>query len=199
MADSNLHPPKEQTILASMPSMSSTSERHSDDSESDEDDIGEWSPGDGVRPSVSQFNSYFNNSYGVWRNSTLAHPVVLDSASIHIKSFLDLLDNVPSFFHEPPEDLRIGHGDKKSLCLRSSFQLQTVDDSEMDCTERWKSFDYFQDLGARSPTIYKITTEALPSERLPSFDLHFGYLSSITLAWSYIISVHLVEILKQAG
>ncbi|KAJ5608705.1 hypothetical protein N7528_009272 [Penicillium herquei] len=176
----------------------SSCKRHSDDSESEEDNIGEWFPGDGVCPSVSQFNSYFNSSYGIWSNAAVPNPGVFNSASIHIKPFLDLLDNVPSFFYEPPEDLLIGRG-HECLSLRSSFQLQTVDTLETDCVERWRTIDYFQDLGVRSPTIYKITTEALPCERLPSFNLDFGYLSSITLAWSYIISLRWVEILKRAG
>ncbi|KAJ5734935.1 uncharacterized protein N7483_000060 [Penicillium malachiteum] len=153
----------------------------------------------GVCPSVSQFNSYFNNSYKIWRNAAMPRPGASNSAYIHIKPFLDLLDNVPSFFHEPPKDIRILSGRKGPLALRSSFQLQTVDDLETDCLERSKAFDYFQVLAAHSPTIYKITTEALPCERLPSFNLNFGYLSSIILAWSYIISARWVEILKRAG
>ncbi|OJJ46846.1 hypothetical protein ASPZODRAFT_151470 [Penicilliopsis zonata CBS 506.65] len=179
----------------------SREERFSDDKSgggSDEEEYDEeWFPGDGICPSPSQFTACCNSSFDTWKKATATSPDILQSPpAFYIQAFLKLLANVPSFFHHPPENINIAGGPRSPLVLRSSFRLEIADES--DCVDCWKTFDYFQCLGFVSPVTYKVAKEA-QCNGLPSLNLHAGYLCSIILAWSYIISARWVEILQRAG
>ncbi|KAL2000266.1 hypothetical protein VTN02DRAFT_3329 [Thermoascus thermophilus] len=169
-----------------------------DDSPSDED-AAEWHDGDGICPSTSQFNMCCRVSYDTWSSAAAAASRPSrdgPSGRLHIDAFLDLLRDVPAFFHDPPEDVDITGGRRSPLVLRSSIRLETTDDPA--CEQRWKTIDYLQCLGFPLPMTCetKKTKMPLPLSNLPDRQ---GYLTSIILAWSYIISCRWVEILQRAG
>jgi hypothetical protein len=170
------------------------SEYSSSDEESDK-----WYPGDGVCPPTSQFVACYRASHKIW--SDAASTPLEDSKPVHfyLEAFLSLLGNVPPYFHNPPKDLNLKGHRKYPLGLRFSLELETVGD--MDCDQRWKDYVYSQRLGVPSPMVYKTSTEGQLPEGTPCYFSapHSGYLTSITLAWSYIISCRWVEILQQAG
>ncbi|PWY87336.1 hypothetical protein BO94DRAFT_465922 [Aspergillus sclerotioniger CBS 115572] len=161
----------------------------------DEEDPVEWSPGDGVCPSSSEFLAQYRASFGIWSHAARSD----NSGSIVaiLEVFLKILRNVPPFFDHPPKDACVMGGSKTPLILRSSFRLETATD--MDCDQHWKSFDYLQCLGFATPVVYNITAEDQQSVSLSSSPLRRGYLTNIILAWSYIISCRWTEILQQAG
>ncbi|PYI06444.1 hypothetical protein BO78DRAFT_315352 [Aspergillus sclerotiicarbonarius CBS 121057] len=163
----------------------------------EEEDPVEWSPGDGVCPPSSEFLAHYRASYEIWSHAAL--PQSDDSGSIVgiVEAFLKMLRNVPPFFDHPPKDAHVTGGSKAPLILRSSFRLETADD--MDCHQHWKSSDYLQCIGFLSPVTYNITAENQQPISLFSSPLRRGYLTSIIMAWSYIISCRWVEILQRAG
>ncbi|RAK97632.1 uncharacterized protein BO80DRAFT_448239 [Aspergillus ibericus CBS 121593] len=180
-------------------SMIPDSER-GDSSESytdEEEDPVEWSPGDGVCPPSSEFLAHYRASNDIWSRAASTQPN--DSGSIVgiLEAFLRMLRNVPPFFDHPPKDVHVTGGSKTPLILRSSFRLGTTDN--MDCDQHWKSSDYLQCLGFLSPVTYNMTTELQQPISLLSSPLRRGHLTSITMAWSYIISCRWVEILQGAG
>lgn len=168
-------------------------------SSSDEEGDKGWYPGDGVCPPTSQFIACYRASHEIWSHAASTH--LEDPKSIHfyLEAFLNLLSNVPPFFHNPPKDFNLTGHRKYPLILRFSFELETV--GNMTCDQCWKTFDYLQCLGFPSPMVYKTSIEAqLPEDTPFCFSSpRSGYLTSITLAWSYIISCRWVEILQQAG
>ncbi|KAF7155484.1 hypothetical protein CNMCM6106_004630 [Aspergillus hiratsukae] len=135
-------------------------------SSSDEEGDKGWYPGDGVCPPTSQFIACYRASHEIWSHAASTH--LEDPKSIHfyLEAFLNLLSNVPPFFHNPPKDFNLTGHRKYPLILRFSFELETV--GNMNCDERWKTFDYLQCLGFPSPMVYKTSIEAQLPEDIPS-------------------------------
>lgn len=150
---------------------------------SDEDDV-IWFPGDGVCPRTSQFSKVYLISYNVWKSaaSKFTRRSVVDS--FRVDSFLDLLQDVPPFFHDPPKNVDLRGRSNGPLTLHSSLHLGTTEDSS--CDQSWKSIDYFQYFGFSKPVTFR-QTESL------------SLLTNIILAWSYILSSRWVEILQHSG
>ncbi|PWY72383.1 hypothetical protein BO70DRAFT_342415 [Aspergillus heteromorphus CBS 117.55] len=174
-------------------------EQSSDDEQSEsDDDFGEWCPGDGVCPPSSQFDAYHYASYELWKRAVLMKPASSNPVVSYIEAFVLMLENVPPFFHNPPEGVNLDGGPKSPLTLQSSLRIGTTEDTSCDQSER--PIDYFQCLGFPTPSVYKTDTETqLPATHLCSVPIRSRYLTSIILAWSYIISCRWVEILQQAG
>ena len=171
-----------------------------EDDEDDEDDEGdEWYPGDGICPSTSQFNMIYQASYDAWCSAALRKTQNGVADLLCIEDFLNLLDDAPAFFHNPPKDVDIQGGSKRPLTLRSSLHLETTEDPA--CEQRWKTVDYIQCLGFPTPMKYKV--KSVTSGSSGNFSRftsgRSGYLTSIALAWSYILSCRWVEILRNAG
>lgn len=127
----------------------------------------------------------------------MTRPQGSESIDFYIEALLKLVKDVPPLFHSPPDDLKL-LGGSNYLFLRSTLLLETTD--AQSCDRRQKSVEYIQFLAFRS-AVYKVVDEsqcriAIPIHAAP---LRSGYLTSIALTWSYIISCRWVEILQQAG
>jgi hypothetical protein len=172
---------------------------YSDEKTTSDEDDGEWYPGDGICPSTLQFNGVYQSSYNAWCSAASRIRQSDGSDPFHIEAFLDMLQDVPAFFNNPPKSVDVHGGTKSPLTLRSSLQLVTTEDPI--CEQSWKTIDYLQCLGFPVPMIYKPESETStpPSASLGLASDRSGYLTSITLAWSYILSCRWVEILQHAG
>lgn len=159
------------------------------EAESDED-FGQWHYGDGVCPSKFQFSMCFQQSYDSWAAAISTPPSGGTLSIYHMDDFLDILRDVPAFFHRPPGCVDVTGGGKYPLVLRSSLEVETTNDPA--CEQRLKIIDYFQCLGFRRPMEYST---------LPPLDTsdEKRYFPNIVLAWSYIICSRWVEILQSAG
>lgn len=173
---------------------------YSDEDTNSEYDLGLWNPGDGVCPSASEFNAVNEASYEAWCAAARGQP---HCGSYHplllMEAFLDLLQDVPNFFHDPPKTVDILGRPENGLMLRSSVQVTTSDDPT--CQQPSKSMLHVQFLALPAPMKYKVKSqtpmplnvhEGLVRDRS-------GLLTTITLAWSYILSCRWVEILQHAG
>lgn len=142
---------------------------------------------------------YYEASYNTWCSAAARQTQSGKPDICHIEAFLDLMQDVPAFFCDPPKDVDLIGRSKSPLTLRSSLLIETTEDPT--CERRWKTIDYIQCLGFPTPMTYNTKCEIPepPSNSLPSAPDRSGYLTSITLAWSYIISCRWVKILQHAG
>lgn len=170
-----------------------------EDEDEDEDENDQWYPGDGICPSTSQFNTVYQASYDAWCPAAPRQTQNGGDNLLCIKDFLNLLDDVPAFFRNPPKDVDLLGGSRHPLTLRSSLHLETTEDPA--CEQHRKTIDYIQCIGFPAPMKYKVKSEASRvSSSFPVFtSRQSGYLTSIALAWSYILSCRWVEILQKAG
>ncbi|KAI9933960.1 hypothetical protein MW887_005032 [Aspergillus wentii] len=168
----------------------SDSESNTSTSSGGSEDDKKASSGDGICPTLEEFDACRQMSYDAWKLAALSCTPKL-SSSIDIS--LDKLSNVPRFYHNPPQNIHVGGRSKSPLILKLSFQLETTHDDS--CDRRWKSIDYLQCIGFPLSMIPKLR----PSDSVIPSSPRAGYLTSITLAWSYIISCRWVEILQSAG
>lgn len=127
----------------------------SDDTQSDADIT--WSPGDGICPTTAQFNYCCQSKFDECKKTTSMHLEDYDSLILYTAAFLNLLKNVPPFFHCPPKHVKITGRPKSFLVLRSSLCLQTTEDSS--CNQTQKSIDYLQCIGSPRPVTYRTNTE----------------------------------------
>lgn len=169
----------------------------SDDTQSDDDIT--WSPGDGVCPTTAHFNDCCETKFNEWKAAAsmgLKHHGTLFR---YERAFLDLLKDVPPFFHCSPEHVNLTGRPKSFLILRSSLLFQTTEN--LNCNQTHKSIDYLQCIGSPKPVTYRTNTEAQlhTTVSISGNVLCLGYFTSVVLAWSYIISCCWVEILQQAG
>ena len=154
-------------------------------------------PGDGICPSVSQFNAVYRATYDAWACPPSPCLQSNDSCDIFkIDAFLDLIGQIPSFSASRLEGLQLRTGDR--LLLESALELQTTDHAE--CDRPTKVLKSFQCLGSEQPTTCKPLYAKSPREALPGLtDGSAKYLSSLVLAWSYILSCRWVEALQKPG
>ena len=171
----------------------------SDEKTTSDEDHGKWSPGDGVCPSTSHFNMVYQSAYNTWCSAASKTARCDTINPLLSETFLNMVQDVPDFFSNPPEELDLGGGSKSPLTLRSSLHLVTTEDGL--CEQSWRSIDYLQCLGFPEPMTYKCEDERSSSSPFPFEPApdRSGYLASITLAWSYIISCRWVEALQRAG
>ncbi|KNG90611.1 hypothetical protein ANOM_001329 [Aspergillus nomiae NRRL 13137] len=155
----------------------------SDESSSDEDIT--WFPGDGVCPTTAEFNHCCQLKLENWKNAAVAYQEGTESFQYYLTAFLDLLDNIPPFYHRLP----------------GAVNTSGENDGRFNCDQPQKSIDYLQCLGCPAPVTYRTKAEAQLDAAIPicAKPLRSGYFTSIVLAWSYIISCRWVEILQQAG
>ncbi|EAS28594.1 uncharacterized protein CIMG_09798 [Coccidioides immitis RS] len=169
-------------------------EDESSDYSQSEEDIGEWYDGDGICPSRHAFDACCRASFDTWNDAASKLPPDRPSY-FYLNDFLEMVQNVPQFFHSPPKHVDITGERRSPLVLRSSLELETT--SHPTCEQHQKTIDYFQCLGFPSPGTYESTTTSqLSSAGLPE---HQGYFTSIVLAWSYVFCCRWVEILECAG
>jgi hypothetical protein len=155
----------------------------SEETASDEDD-GVWFPGDGICPLDSQSRKVYQTSYDIWTSaaSKFIRRSVVDS--FRVDPFLDLLQDVPPFFHNSPKNVDLRGRSNGPLTLHSSLHLGTTED--FSCDQSWKRIDYIQYLGFAKLVVFRQTES-------PSFP------TNIVLAWSCILSSRWVEILQSSG
>ncbi|RAH48119.1 uncharacterized protein BO95DRAFT_480502 [Aspergillus brunneoviolaceus CBS 621.78] len=154
------------------------------------------SPGDGICPTTSQFNLCYRSKLAQWKHAATAHIRGSDSLDFYIQSFLDLLKEVPPFFHSPPEEVVRNVGD---CLIESEICIDSTEDPSCDQPRMSLKYRHFV---AKPRPITCCTATEMPTEvTIPATasPLRAGYFTSIALAWSYILSVRWVEILQQAG
>ncbi|PYI20565.1 hypothetical protein BO99DRAFT_107775 [Aspergillus violaceofuscus CBS 115571] len=154
------------------------------------------SPGDGVCPTTSQFNLCYRSKFTQWKHAATAHIPGSDSLEFYIQSFLDLLKDVPPFFHSAPEEVVKNVG---GCLIESEMSIESTEDPS--CDQPRISLKYRHFIAKPWPVTYRTATEmptevAIPASASP---LRASYFTSIALAWSYIFSARWVEILQQAG
>lgn len=91
----------------------------SDDTQSDNDIT--WSPGDGVCPTTTQFNDCYETKFNERKTAAsmgLEHHGTLFR---YARAFLDLLKDVPPFFHCPPEHVNLTGRPKSFLNYPEAF------------------------------------------------------------------------------
>ncbi|KAB8259396.1 hypothetical protein BDV32DRAFT_159308 [Aspergillus pseudonomiae] len=169
----------------------------SDESSSNEDIT--WFPGDGVCPTTAEFNHWCQSKFDEWKNAAVTHQQGTESFQHYLTAFLGLLDNIPPFYHRLPGAVSTSGRPRSFLVLKSTLQVKTTED--LNCDQPQKSIDYLQCLGCPAPVIYRTKAETQLEVAIPicAKPIRSGYLTSIVLAWSYIISCRWVEILQQTG
>ncbi|KAL4887869.1 hypothetical protein BDV59DRAFT_196937 [Aspergillus ambiguus] len=138
--------------------------------ESDSDVDVTWAPGDGVCPSTAEFSHCWQSKRDDWRQASSAYREDFHTLQYYLDTFLNLYRDI-----------------------------KTTEDTE--CSQSQRSIDYFQCLGSPSPIIYSVKPKTQIQATLPVCTKPFRsrYFTSIVLAWSYIVSCHWAEILRQAG
>ena len=67
-------------------------EDYESEDESDDDvELGEWQPGDGICPSVSEFNAVYESSFRSWRSAAQAGAQLVTLAQVYLDQFLKIL------------------------------------------------------------------------------------------------------------
>ncbi|RAH72565.1 uncharacterized protein BO66DRAFT_26040 [Aspergillus aculeatinus CBS 121060] len=170
-----------------------------DSDESSNDSDVTWSPGDGVCPTAAHFNHCCQSKIDDWQNAASTRLEGTESLHYYITAFLNLLKDVPSFYACPPGAVQLSGRAKSFLVLKSSLQVGTTEDS--NCEQDHKFMDYLQCFGSPAPVFYRTEAETQAEVSIPTCarPLRSGFLTSIVLAWSYIISCRWVEILQRAG
>ncbi|GLA50911.1 hypothetical protein AnigIFM63604_007235 [Aspergillus niger] len=172
--------------------------------DSDHDQCGEsdtektWFPGDGICPPTSEFLACCRASYQLWAHAA-SSPRPDDGLLITriTRAFVRMLENVPRFLYHPPKNVEVLGTSGTRLTVQPSLRMRTTED--MDCTQHYKWLDVVQCLGVPVPKSYEMTTMQQQEISLTSAPLKRGHLTSIVLAWSYILSCRWVEILQEAG
>ncbi|KAL3254696.1 hypothetical protein ABHI18_008776 [Aspergillus niger] len=157
-----------------------------------------WFPGDGICPPTSEFLACCRAGYQFWAHAT-SSPRPDDGLLITriTRAFVRMLENVPRFLYHPPKNVEVFGTSGTRLTVQPSLRMRTTED--MDCTQHYKWLDVVQCLGVPVPKFYEITTMQQQEIFLTSAPLKRGHLTSIILAWSYILSCRWVEILQEAG
>ena len=153
-------------------------------------------PGDGVCPTLQQFNETAAASYELWNNliNDSGHDPGEQDTSIQLKG---LLQNVPPF-QAASSRCRFLTIEGPHLLLKCSSKFLTTNDSS--CDQRFKITHHHQILGISSPVVYEFLERSQfhsfwqgPESDRPCF------LSELIFAWSYILSSRWVETLKLSG
>jgi hypothetical protein len=153
-------------------------------------------PGDGICPSVSEFNQVFSATHHVWNLATFTS-IEAGFNVLCIESFLQLVQGLPKF-SAPPLD-------KASL-------LQTEDELVVECAVQWTTTEHPQcDQPEKLIKLHHLLGYPFPAwcnlcDRTPTGPLYSGLrfdqgsdLSCLILDWSYVLSCRWVEILQSSG
>lgn len=175
-------------------------ERASSDSMgNEEEDVEEESghggiPGDGVCPSALQFDQVYYATYAAWTHPPT--PPTKPCDIFQVDAFLDLIEPIPPFSGSKLDGLQFGAF--FDLQLECALEIETA--NHVDCDQPLKVLKTFQSLGYQKPRTYEHPKASCLYEAYPGFtDVTAKYLSSLVLAWSYILSCRWVEALSKAG
>jgi hypothetical protein len=153
-------------------------------------------PGDGVCPTVQQFDETAAASYELWDDliSNSRHDSEAQDTTRQLKS---LLQNVPPF-QAAPSQCRFLTIEGPHLLLKCSSEFLTTNDS--NCDQRVKIIHHYQVLGISSPVVYEFLDRSEShSFRQGSDSGRPSFLSELIFAWSYILSSRWVDTLKISG
>lgn len=153
-------------------------------------------PGDGVCPTLQQFNETAAASYELWNDliDDSRHDPGAQDTTMQLKS---LLQNVPPF-QAAPSHCRFLTIEGPHLLLKCSSEFLTTND--LNCDQRVKKIHHHQILGISSPVVYEFL------ERSESYSFwqesdsgRPSFLAELIFAWSYILSSRWAETLKLSG
>ena len=190
--------PPTSRLLKRVPFSSEQEEYNQDLGESDRFSFASHTdyPGDGICPTVSEFNQVFTATYKTWNLDSF--PSNEDGFNvICIESFLGLVRGLPHFTAPPCDNI--------SAC-------QTEDELKVECAVRWKTTEHTQCdqtekliqfrqlLGYADPPLYNICDRAPAAFLYSEFGLDQGSVfSCLILGWSYVLCCRWVEILQSSG
>lgn len=156
-----------------------------------------WSPGDGICPSTAEFSHCFQSKYDEWKKAaSRKQPSNSGTLLSFTRALLNLVRHVPPFFHSLPNHVKIVGKSRSFLILKSLICIRTTEDS--GCSQPDKSIPFLQCTGSPKPVTYR-TKDIHPQASFCGQNVRSAYLTSVVLAWSYVISCRWVEILKRAG
>ncbi len=153
-------------------------------------------PGDGVCPTLQQFNEIAAASYELWNNliNDSGRDPGAQDASIQLKG---LLQNVPPF-QAAPLRCRFLTVEGLHLLLKCSSEFLTTNDS--NCDQQIKIIHHHQVLGISSPVVYEFVERSESHSFWQESDSgRPSFISELIFAWSYILSSRWVETLKFSG
>lgn len=153
-------------------------------------------PGDGVCPTLQQFDETAAASYDLWNDliNLSRHDPGAQDITVQFKS---LLQNVPPF-QAAPSQHRFLTIDGLHLLLKCSSEFLTT--ISTDCDQRVKTIHHYQILGISSPVVYDFLERSESHSFWPDSDSGKpSFLSELIFAWSYILSSRWVETLKLSG
>jgi hypothetical protein len=175
--------------------VSGEEEYPSEDEYSDEG--GNYSPGDGICPSTSQFNAVYNASYESWTSPTSETFLDRSTQLLCIDSFLELLKDTPPILDRPLDGLHVFKG--CGLMVLCALKLETT--SHPECDQSIKLIKYASNIASskrKAINLSSCTGEVhLLYSKLQSHCI--GNLTCLVLAWSYILCSRWVELLQNAG
>lgn len=156
-------------------------------------------PGDGVCPSVAQFNEVVTAIYNTWNSASSKVEQHQPIDLFCVDSFLELLQGIPAFNVPPLEKLCVLSSDDATLEVECALQWETTNHHE--CDQSQKTSKFYQILGFSFPTPYSFMDVNQQTElQYPGLATdRLSQLACLVLSWSYILSCRWVEILKSAG
>lgn len=103
-----------------------------------------------------------------------------------MEAFLDLLQDVLAYFHNPPATVDLINKPRRLLTLHSATQIGTTED--LSCEQRWIYMPHLQYLAFPAPMVYKAKFQIRTPSSVPHGLVRdrSGCFTSITLVWSYI-------------
>ena len=163
--------------------------------DNEEEDSGHGGvPGDGICPSELQFDQVYYATYAAW-----AHPPTLSTQPydiFQVDAFLDLIEHIPPFSGRKLDGLQFGAFN--DLQLEFALEIETA--NHVECDQPLKVLKSFQSLGYQKPRTYEPPKVNCSYKAYPGIaGVAAKYLSSLVLAWSYIMSCRWVEALSEAG
>ena len=152
-------------------------------------------PGDGICPTISQFSETKRMSFDLWMSliSDTKNHSSFPSLSVCL---VDLLKQVPAFRTEHAGSISIH--DKPVPCAQYLLECTTTTDPA--CEQLKKLTSHYLVLGALKPVTYEFLSASESCPHWPGIELDRArYLSSLMLAWAYVLCSRWVETLQDFG
>ena len=154
-------------------------------------------PGDGICPTVLEFQATLRNSYNLWSSllSEKDHsPPLLRTADL----FLDLIQRIPPFVTPA---LGEGFSILDIPFPQVEYILEWKTTTHADCSRPIKQTHHYHTLGITEPVEYEFLEVSEPGLHtwLDIDNDQAKYLTYLIFAWIFILSSRWVEILKDAG
>lgn len=149
-------------------------------------------PGDGVCPSIAQFEDTVRAGYEHW--SSLGSDIKNDSSLPSTADYLaDLLRHVPAFYAQNSKGFSI-------LDHQVKYALDWITTTDANCDQSVKRTHHYLDIGIPEPLGYRFLDASEACPYWPGIGADRAhYLSYLIFGWAYILSCRWAEILQDSG